>query len=214
MYAFKPKLCVRIPVPHPATCPLPEVGCCPPVCRPLCCLWALACLSRCDKAEAVAVVAGGHRELTPARRLGLAGRWVPLGSSLPGHEEILGGGCCQKPARDLSRWMWSGGCGALKRLAAFPGRGRWAPFKTLNLQLSSSSVWGGGRRFSKALLNQADRLWLLLSLCWCVFFPFPPKHPKHFQPLAQRSESGGASSPNREWVAGFARLCKRNVVSL
>lgn len=143
------------------------------------------------------MVAGGHRELTPARRLGLAGRWVPLGS-LPGGDSWWWVLPEASPGSltDVERWNASlpsreGGDGPLSK-----------PW-TCNCRLPLCGE-GEGDSQRRSFIKQTG----FDSFCPCagVFFPFPPKHPKHFQPLAQRSESGGASSPNREWVAGFALM--------
>lgn len=209
MCAFKPKLCVRIPVPHPATCPLPEVGCYPPVCRPLCCLWALACLSLLWQSGGCGCGGRGAQGVNPCspaqpcRKVGASGLliawpwgdswWWVLPEASPGSLTV-----------DVERWNASvpsreGGDGPLSK-----------PW-TCNCCLPLCGK-GEGDSQRRSFIKQTG----FNSFCPCagVFFPFPPKHPRHFQPLAQRSESGGASSPNREWVAGFARLCKRNVVSL
>lgn len=99
-----------------------------------------------------------------------------------------GAGSCQEPAGSSRRWwMWSP-----ETLRCLPGRERRALSNPENCNCSPLSVQGKGRmlpwRLSMALLNQADRFWLLLSLCWFFFlfffFSFPTQHPKHFQPLA------------------------------
>ena len=193
-----------------------------PVCRvpfvlPLSFSLAVPC---CDKAEAVAGMADGHGELSPACSLPALSAlregvrpWAPFVAWMWGGSQwwVLPGASLGSPV-DVERW---------NAPLPFPGSERQALFKTLRTAIVLPFLCREGEgcclwRFSMAILNQADRFWLLLSVCrfFLFFFSFPTKHPKHFQPLAQRSESERTSSPNDEWTARFACLCKHNVVSL
>lgn len=130
-----------------------------PVCRvpfvmPLSCSLAVPC---CDKAEAVAGMAEGNSQLTPARGLGLRGRCVPRAPFVCGCEEVLSGGCCQEPAWVLPRMVDVEGWNAPP---PSPGRERWALFKILRtaivLPCPSLSVQGGGRMLPLELLSGAS----------------------------------------------------------
>lgn len=144
------------PRPHASIHPLQKVGCC--LCAALSCGLAVPC---CDKAG----VAEGQGELTPA---------TPSGSFTAGCEGVLGvrGGAGQ--------WVLAGATRVPSRvvdvkpqnLPALPGRT--GPSQSLRTSLVLPFLCRGGEgwcvwRFSMVLLNQADRFWLLLSLCWFSF---------------------------------------------
>lgn len=111
---------------------------------------------------------GGHRD-SPARCLRKVCTPGLLLLSLPGGEEELGAARSQ-PGSSLWSGMWSP-----ETLCCLPGRVRRALSNHENCNCSPLSVQGKGRmlpwRLSMVLLNQADRFWLLLFLCW-FFFPF------------------------------------------
>lgn len=83
-----------------------------------------------------------------------------------------GAGSCQEPAGPPAEV----GCGARKRFTASRGGRDGALSNHENCNCSPLSVQGKGRmlpwRLSMVLLNQADRFWLLLSLCWFFFLFF------------------------------------------
>lgn len=133
------------------------------LCAALSCGLAVPC---CDRAG----VAQGQGELTPA---------TPLGSFTAGCEGVLGaqGGS--------GRWVQPGANRVPSRvvdakprnLPALPGRRERALFKALRTSLVLPFLCREGEgcclwRFSMVLLNQVDRFWLLLSLCWFSFFFF------------------------------------------
>lgn len=103
----------------------------------------------CDKAEAVAGMAEGHRELTPpcppsALREGVY-RWVSGGSrrwELPGASPGPAVGGC---------WMWSA-----ETLCPLPGEGEVGPFPNPeNCDCPSLAVQGRGRMLPLEILSGA-----------------------------------------------------------
>lgn len=161
-YKFKPKLLVCTPVPRPPLCiytPFTKSGM-----VPLCCteLWPgcpLLWQSRSGR---------GTGRVNPCH---------PLGSFTAECEGVLGvrGGAGQ--------WVLAGATRVPSRvvdvkpqnLPALPGRTGPSQSLRTSLVLPFLCKEGGGCclwRFSMVLLNQADRFWLLLSLCWFSFLFF------------------------------------------
>lgn len=158
--------------------------------------------------EAGAGVAVGYGEFPPPRLVAAA--WKSISTHCLHCMELLSAVCGLE-------WL-SNGCWALQCFAAFPRVGRAVLSNPWGLQLyflhcnwcREGCCAAFGRSQWHSLIKQTS----CDSFCHRLFVSFfflPAKHPRHFQPLAQRSESRRAPSPTHEWTAGFALLCKHNV---